>query len=66
MSIVIGRHVNGITLNGYEYVLNEDGTMKVFKDKREAIDFLLDAGEHEDYIEDYKFVVYDTEEEFEE
>lgn len=66
MAIVIGRHVEGVTLNGYEYVLNENGTVKEFKDKKEAIDFLLDAGADEDDIPYYKFIVSDTHEEFEE
>lgn len=62
MGIVIARHINGITLNDYEYLLDENGNVREFKDKREAIDFLLDAGEDEDYIEDYKFLVSETHE----
>jgi hypothetical protein len=42
--INVGRAINGIGLNGNEWLLNEDGTLKEFKDKEEAKQFLRDAG----------------------
>lgn len=39
---VIARHINGITINPYEYVLDDDGKMLLFNDTQECIDFLHD------------------------
>lgn len=39
---VIARHINGITINPYEYVLDNDGKMLLFNDTQECIDFLHD------------------------
>lgn len=41
MLYAIGRHVNGCTLNGLEFVLKEEnGPMKLFTKKEDAIAFL--------------------------
>jgi len=42
--IKVGRAINGIGLNGREWLLNEDNSLMEFKDKAEAIEFLRDAG----------------------
>jgi len=42
--INVGKAINGISINGNEWLLNEDGTLKEFKDKEEAKQFLKDAG----------------------
>jgi hypothetical protein len=39
---VIARHINGITINPYEYVLDNDGDVLLFNDTQECIDFLHD------------------------
>lgn len=39
---VIARHINGITINPYEYILDDDGKMLLFNDTQECIDFLHD------------------------
>ena len=40
MSIVIGRPINGISINGLEYLLGEDGEYKQFESREEAKTFL--------------------------
>jgi hypothetical protein len=42
--IKVGRAINGIGLNGREWLLNEDNSLMKFKDKEEAKKFLRDAG----------------------
>ena len=68
MSIVIGRPINGISINGLEYLMNDDNTdYMMFKDKREAMDFLNSMFEEpvtDDQLED-AFMFLDTETDFE-
>jgi hypothetical protein len=68
MSIIIGRPIEGISLNGLEYLMNEDNTdYRFFNDKREAMDFLNSAMEEpvsDDELED-AFMFLDTENDFE-
>jgi hypothetical protein len=68
MSIVIGRPINGIGLNGLEFMMNDDNTdYKLFKDKREAMDYLNSLMEEQlmdDELED-GFVFLDPETDFE-
>jgi hypothetical protein len=42
--IIIGRPINGISINGLEYALDEHGKIKEFSDKKEAEQFLKDNG----------------------
>jgi hypothetical protein len=66
--IVIGRPIEGISLNGLEYLMNEDNTdYKFFKDKREAMDFLNSLMEEPVSDEDLEdgFMFLDTETDFE-
>ena len=49
--IAIGRHINGITLNELEYVLDDDGDIMAFQDEDEAKKFLLANGCTEDELE---------------
>jgi hypothetical protein len=68
MSIVIGRPINGIGLNGLEFMMNDDNTdYKLFKDKREAMDYLNSLMEEQlmdDELED-GFVFLNPETDFE-
>lgn len=68
MSIVIGRPINGISINGLEFLMNEENTeYRGFKDKREAMDFLNSMFEEpltDDELED-GFMFMDTETDFE-
>lgn len=41
---VIARHIEGITLNDYEFVLDEQGEVKVFSCKCKALAYLKDNG----------------------
>jgi hypothetical protein len=42
--VIIGRPINGISINGLEYALDEHGKVKEFADKKEAVQFLKDNG----------------------
>ena len=44
MSVIIGRPINGISLNGLEYAQNDDGEILIFDDRKKAENFLLDSG----------------------
>ncbi|MDC7218615.1 MAG: hypothetical protein PQJ59_01670 [Spirochaetales bacterium] len=45
------RHINGISLNGREYLLNEDDTVKEFRDEAEVKEYL--ELHHNDDLEEY-------------
>lgn len=65
--IIIGRPIEGIYLNGLEFLLEDDGSKeKGFKSKKEAIEFLREAGEtlsDEDLEVAYVFIDTETNEE---
>jgi hypothetical protein len=42
--VIVGRPVNGISINGLEYLLDEHNKVKEFADKKEAVQFLKDNG----------------------
>jgi hypothetical protein len=44
MSVLIGRPINGISVNGLEFVLNADGSEMTFSSVESANQFLLDNG----------------------
>jgi len=54
MAIIIGRPIGGISLNGLEYLLTEEGGDEVmeFESEEAAKQFLLDAGETEENLDD--------------
>lgn len=68
MSIVIGRPINGISINGLEFLMNEENTeYRGFATKRDAMDFLNSMFEEpltDDELED-GFMFMDTETDFE-
>ena len=68
MSIVVGRPINGISINGLEYLMNEDNSdYKLFENKEEAKTFLNSMFEEpltDDQLED-SFMFMDTETDFE-
>jgi hypothetical protein len=37
---VVARNINGIALNSFEYLLDDDGEIKVFDDIGQALSFL--------------------------
>ena len=42
--IRVGRHINGIFLNGLEYLLNKKGDIRYFRTKSNAVKFLKSIG----------------------
>lgn len=42
--VTVGRPVNGITINGDEFLLEDDGTVMEFGSKDEAFTFLRENG----------------------
>jgi len=61
--ITIGRHMNGITLNPLEYVLEYTGEIKEFETEQDAKDFLIRQGCSQEDIETFTYeeVNYDKE-----
>jgi len=54
--ITIYRHINGISLNGREYVIDEEDQILKFTNKKQAFNFLFDFGieaKDEEELEDY-------------
>ena len=53
MKYVIARPIEGISLNGNEYLLNDDGSVMEFKDKENCLEFIktmITDVDPEDYI----------------
>ena len=44
MRYAIGRPIEGVTLNGNEYVLDGDGKLMAFDSEEDALDFLKACG----------------------
>ncbi len=57
---VVARHEEGITLNPYEYLKEEDGSLMVFDDKQAAIGFLKQNDISDEEIESYRFFSHDA------
>ncbi|MDR1174562.1 MAG: hypothetical protein LBK83_03700 [Treponema sp.] len=57
MKIKVGRHIEGISLNPLEYILDgPDGEIKWFENKEAAVVFLKAQGLSDDDIYWYRFV----------
>jgi hypothetical protein len=56
---VVARNINGIALNSFEYLLDDDGEIKVFDDIGQALSFLKDAGATDEDVYFYQFFNYD-------
>ncbi len=54
--VMIGRPAGETTLNGLEFVLDDDGEVMLFDSEEDAIDFLKDFGLEEDEINALHFV----------
>jgi len=54
--VVVGRHINGITLNDLEYLLDDDGEVRVFENDEAAKTFLKEIGFTDDDIYWFVFV----------
>ena len=53
--VILGRAVNGISVNGLEWLLDENDDPMKFSDGNTAKQFLLDNGESADNIYTYWF-----------
>lgn len=51
MAILIGRPINGVTINGNEYVCDGEGFAIAFPNEQAAIAFLKENGMTEEEIE---------------
>lgn len=56
---VVARNINGIALNNFEYLLDDDGEIKVFDDIGQALSFLKDAGATDEDMYYYRFFDYE-------
>ncbi len=54
--IVIARPINGISINGNEYVLDESNEVKTFDNTTEAVNFLKENGCTDEEIEGFSFL----------
>jgi hypothetical protein len=54
--VVVARPINGITINGLEYLLDDDGKPIVFAGQQEAEAFLLSLGMSEDDMKNMHFI----------
>ena len=54
--IIVGRHINGITLNGLEYLLDESGDIMKFKSKEHAVRYLKEHGADDEEIYFMSFI----------
>lgn len=50
---IIGRPINGVTINGLEYLLNEDNSDMLFDSKEDAILFLVANDYTDEQLEDF-------------
>ena len=54
--IIVGRSVEGISLNDLEYLLDENGEIMKFKSKEHAIRFLKEHGADDEEIYFMRFI----------
>lgn len=54
--IIVGRHINGITLNPLEYLLDDEGDPMTFESEEKAKEFLAEKGFSE---EDMHWMVFE-------
>ena len=62
MKYAIGRPIEGIALNGNEYVLDEDGKLIIFGSEDDALGFLKANGFTENDIEEQGIVIEEVRE----
>lgn len=58
-SVCIGRHINGITINPLEFILDDDGNERVFDNEETAKAWLVEMGFSDEEIYWLKFIPYD-------
>ncbi|GMO33002.1 MAG: hypothetical protein Ta2B_13720 [Termitinemataceae bacterium] len=58
--IAIGKPINGISINGLEWLLNDNNDTKLFDNKDKAITFLKEHGLMDESIESFVFEDQDS------
>lgn len=53
--VSIGRAINGISINGNEWLLDKNNEVVIFTDKNEAVNFLKINGISNEEIKTYTF-----------
>ena len=51
--VIVGRPINGISLNGLEYILDDEGEIRYFNSIEEAKALLREHGYDDEDMEDY-------------
>lgn len=59
MGVIVGRHINGITINPLEYLLDDMGEMIVFRSEERAKEYFKKQGWTDEQI--YCLVFEETE-----
>jgi len=54
--VAVSRSINGISINGDEWLLEDDEKLKLFSHKDEAVEFLKNHGITDTDIESYTFI----------
>ena len=54
--VIAGRPINGITINGLEWLLTDDGEVMIFDSEEQATEFLKDHGVTDGALESVVFV----------
>lgn len=54
-SVIVGRPINGISINGLEYLMDDEGGYKIFDDMDSAKKFLIENGFDEEDMEELVF-----------
>ena len=54
--IIVARHIEGITINDYEYLLDENGEIMRFKSKEHAVRYLKEHGADDEEIYFMSFI----------
>ena len=54
-AVIVGRPINGISINGLEYLMDDEGAYKIFDDMDAAKKFLKDNGFTDEDMEELVF-----------
>lgn len=54
-AVIVGRPINGISINGLEYLMDDEGAYKIFDDTGAAKKFLMENGFDEEDLEELVF-----------
>lgn len=54
--VIVGRPIEGVTINGLEYLLDDEGEVMVFEDRPKAVLFLRKNGVTYEEMNDLVFV----------